>query len=168
MGLLNLFAPRPQPQTPMILSILPGAAAQEIRQGRLPVLRTNKVFLKAGENCHYIDKAIYEKRIVRKRYVRKNSGYSTKGFFKGTRFYTGNGVTEQQDNVTYEQYRGVLYITNQRIIFQGEQEGFTLKLDDLVAIEPYLNCIELQTSKAQYRLFIPDGNIVQTVLQLAK
>lgn len=72
MGLLDLF--KPQSKTPMVQSILPDAAVQEILRGRLPILNTNKIFLKSGEVCHYIDKAIYEKKTVRKRYVRRNSG----------------------------------------------------------------------------------------------
>ena len=166
MGLLDLF--NPQPQTPTVQSIQPAAAVQEIMHGRLPILNSNKIFLKAGETCHYIDKAIYEKRTVRKRYVRRNNGYSAPGLFKGTRINFGGGTTDQVDNVTYQTLRGILYITNRRIIFQGEQEGFTLKVDDLVAITPYSNCVEIQTSKAQYRIFVPNGNVTQAVLQLIR
>lgn len=53
MGFLDLF--RPQPTTPTITSILPDVAKQEIMLGRLPILNTNKIFLKSGEQCHYID-----------------------------------------------------------------------------------------------------------------
>lgn len=165
MGLLDLFK---QPQFPSVQTILPDAAIQEIMRGRLPILNTNKIFLKLGETCHYIDKAIYEKRTVRKRYVRRNSGYSMPGLFKGTRVNFGSGTTDQQDNVTYQTLRGILYITNRRIIFQGEQEGFDAKIDDLVAITPYSNCVELQTSKTHYKIFVPNGNVVQAVLQLVR
>lgn len=165
MGLFDMFK---APQTPTVQSILPAAAVQEIMHGRLPILNSNKIFLKAGETCHYIDKAIYEKRTVRKRYVRRNNGYSAPGLFKGTRINFGGGTTDQVDNVTYQTLRGILYITNRRIIFQGEQEGFTLKVDDLVAITPYSNCVEIQTSKAQYRIFVPNGNVTQAVLQLIR
>ena len=165
MGLFDMFK---APQTPTVQSILPVAAVQEIMHGRLPILNSNKIFLKAGETCHYIDKAIYEKRTVRKRYVRRNNGYSAPGLFKGTRINFGGGTTDQVDNVTYHTLRGILYITNRRIIFQGEQEGFTLKVDDLVAITPYSNCVEIQTSKAQYRIFVPNGNVTQAVLQLIR
>lgn len=166
MGLLDLF--KPQSKTPMVQSILPDAAVQEILRGRLPILNTNKIFLKSGEICHYIDKAIYEKKIVRKRYVRRNSGYSAPGLFKGTRVNYGGGTTDQVDNVTYQTMRGILYITNRRIIFQGDQEGFDLKVDDLVAITPYSNCVELQTSKTHYKIFVPNGNVTQSVLQLIR
>lgn len=165
MGFLDLFR---QPKTPVVQTILPDAACQEIMRGRLPILRTNKIFLKSGESCHYIDKAIYEKRTVRKRYVRRNSGYSAPGLFKGTRVSFGGGTTDQVDNVTYQMLRGILYITNRRIIFQGEQEGFDIKVDDLVAITPYSNCVELQTSKTHYKIFVPNGNVTQAVLQLVR
>ncbi len=166
MGLFDLF--NPQPKTPMVQSILPDAAVQEIMRGRLPILNTNKIFLKSGETCHYIDKAIYEKKTVRKRYVRRSSGYSVPGLFKGTRVNFGGGTTDQLDNVTYQALRGILYITNRRIIFQGEQEGVDVKVDDLVAITPYSNCVELQTSKMHYKIFVPNGNVTQAVLQLVR
>ena len=77
MGFLDLF--NPQPKTPIVTTILPDIAKQEILRGRLPILKTNKIFLKNGEVCHYKDKAIYEKKTVRKRYVRRNTGYSVPG-----------------------------------------------------------------------------------------
>lgn len=94
--------------------------------------------------------------------------YSAPGLFKGTRVNYGGGTTDQVDNVTYQTMRGILYITNRRIIFQGDQEGFDLKVDDLVAITPYSNCVELQTSKTHYKIFVPNGNVTQSVLQLIR
>lgn len=164
MGLLDLF--RPQAETPFVQSILPNAAVQEIMRGRLPILNTNRIFLKSGEACHYIDKAIYEKETVQKRSIRRSAGYSVPGLFKGTRIHFGGGTIDQEPNITYQKLRGILYITNHRIIFQGAQEGFDMWVADLVAIAPYSNCVELQTRKAHYRLFVPDGNLLQTVLQL--
>ena len=70
------------------------------------------------------------------------------------------------DNVQYEEIRGILYITNQRIIFVGESEGFDKKVSDLIALSPYLNCVELQFSKQTYKIFVPDGNITNNVLRL--
>ncbi len=166
MGFLDLF--RPQPQTPIVTSILPDIAKQEIMRGRLPILNTNKIFLKGGETCHYIDKAIYEKKTVRKRYVRRNTGYSMPGLFKGTRINMGGGNTDVVDNVQYDTFRGILYITNKRIIFVGDQNGFDKKIDDLIALTPYSNCVELQFSKDTYKLFVPDGNVTHAVLQIIR
>ena len=96
MGFLDLFTP--QPTTPVVSSILPDAAKQEIIRGRLPILNTDKVFVKPGEHCHYIEKAIYEKRTVSKRYVRRNTGYSVPGVFKGSRIRIGGGNTARISN----------------------------------------------------------------------
>ncbi len=166
MGLFDLF--NPKPSAPTIISILPDVAKQEIMKGRLPILNTNKIFLKSGEQCHYIDKAIYEKKTVKKRYVRRNNGYSMPGLFKGTRINVGGGHTDVIDNAQYETFRGILYITNKRIIFVGEANGFDKKIDELVALTPYANCVELQFSKENYKLFVPDGNVTNAVLQQVK
>ena len=166
MGFFDLF--KPQPTTPIVTTILPDIARQEIMRGRLPILNTNKIFLKAGEQCHYIDKAIYEKKIIKKRYVRRNNGYSVPGLFKGTRINMGGGHTDVVDNVSYDTIRGILYITNKRIIFVGDQTGFDKKLSDLIAITPYSNCVELQFSKDNYKIFVPDGNVTHMVLQLIR
>ena len=163
MGFFDLF--NPSPVVPTITSILPDAAKQEIMRGRLPILRTNKIFLKSGEECHYVDKAIYEKKTVKKRYVRRNNGYSVPGLFKGTRINMGGGHTDVVDNVQYETIHGMLYITNKRIIFVSGENGFDKKIDDLVALTPYTNCVELQFSKDNYKIFVPDGNVTNAVLQ---
>ena len=163
MGLLDIFK---MPQAPTVQSILPQVAVNEIMSGRLPILNTDKIFLKGGEKCHYIDKAIYEKKIVKKRYVRRNNTYNMPGLFKGTKISIGGGHTDVTDNVQYETYRGILYITNRRIIFQGESNGFEVKIADLIAIQPYGNCVELQCKKENYKIFVPNGVIPHKVLQL--
>lgn len=60
MGILDFF--QPKRIAPVITSILPDVAKQEIMNGRLPILKTDNIFLKSGEVCHFIDKAIYEKK----------------------------------------------------------------------------------------------------------
>lgn len=165
MSLLDLFA-SPRPTVPTVSSILPDAAKREIIQGRLPILNTDKIFLKSGEHCHYIDKALYEKKTLQKRYVRRGNGYSMPGLFKGTRVHMGGGHTDVVSQPHYETIRGILYLTNKRLIFVGESGGFDKKLGDLVAITPYSNCIELQFAKECYKLFVPDGVVAHRALQL--
>ena len=165
MGFLDIF----KPKAPMVQSILPQVAVDEILHGRLPILNTDKVFLKAGEHCHYIDKAIYEKRTVQKRYISRKHGTSYPGiFFKDVRHHYGGRTTDVVDNVQYSTFRGILYITNRRMIFVGEQGGFDKKLDELIAITPYSNCVELQTSKETYKIFVPNGTVVHAVLQMVR
>ncbi|WP_294411282.1 hypothetical protein [uncultured Ruminococcus sp.] len=166
MGILDIFSQ--QSQVPTVNSILPDVAKQEIMNGRLPILNNDKIFMRSGEHCHFIDKAIYEKKKVNKRYVRRGNGYSMPGIFKGTRIHMRGGHTDVVDNIQYETIRGVLYITNQRIIFVAESDGFDKKISDLIALTPYSNCVELQFSKQIYKLFVPDGNVAQMVLRLIK
>ena len=122
--------------------------------------------MKKGEICHYADRAIYEKRTVSKKRIRKNTGYSMPGLFKGTRVHVGGGNSEYVEDVKYSTIKGILYITTQRIIFVGGADGFDRKTDTLVAVTPYANCIELQFSKETLKLFVPDGNLPHIVLKL--
>ena len=57
-----------QNQIPTVTTILPDAARQEIVAGRLPILNTDKLFLKRGEKIHFIDKAINMEQKVVKEY----------------------------------------------------------------------------------------------------
>lgn len=164
MGFLDIFKTQSLP--PAVSSILPDAARQQLYRGQLPILQPNNLFLKSGEVCHYADRAIYEKRIVNKKRVRKGTGYSMPGLFKGTRVHMGGGNTVTEDDIRYETIKGILYVTNKRVIFVGGSDGFDKKTDDLVAVTPYANCIELQFSKETLKLFVPDGNLPHTVLKL--
>lgn len=164
MGFLDRLSP--QATTPTVPSVLPDAAKQQILRGQLPILQPNNLFLKKGETCHYADRAIYEKRTVNKKRIRKNTGYSMPGLFKGTRVHVGGGNTEYVDEVQYSTIKGVLYITTKRIVFVGGNDGFDRKVEDLVAVTPYANCIELQFSKETLKLFVPDGNLPHIVLRL--
>lgn len=164
MGFLDIFKTQSLP--PAVPSILPDAARQQLYRGQLPILQPNNLFLKSGEVCHYADRAIYEKRIVNKKRVRKGTGYSMPGLFKGTRVHMGGGNTVTEDDIRYETIKGILYVTNKRVIFVGGSDGFDKKTEDLVAVTPYANCIELQFSKETLKLFVPDGNLPHTVLRL--
>ena len=164
MGFLELF--NIQAQTPTVPSVLPENAKLKILQGKIPILELNNLFLKNGEVCHYADRAIYEKRTVNKKTIRNNTRYSMPGLFKKTRIYRVGGNSTCVDDVQYSKIKGYLYITSKRIIFVGGSDGFDRKIEDLVAVTPYANCIELQFSKETLKLFVPDGNLPHTVLRL--
>ncbi|MCD8099056.1 MAG: hypothetical protein LUE06_00545 [Oscillospiraceae bacterium] len=164
MGFLDIF--NTQPSTPTVPSVLPDIAKQQILRGRLPTLQPNNLLLRNGELCHYADRAIYEKRTVSKRRVRKNRGYSMPGLLNGTSMHFGGGESEFIEDEKFSTIKGVLYVTNERIIFVAEHDGFDRKTDDLIAVTPYVNCIELQFSKETLKLFVPDGNLLHNVLRL--
>ena len=119
MGIFSNLFKQPSSQPPTVPTILPQTAKQQIASGILPSLNIDKILLKSGEVCHYADKAIYEKKIVSKHYVRHNQGVSMPGIFKGDRVHFGGGDTQVEQNITYEQIKGYLFVTNRRIVFVG-------------------------------------------------
>lgn len=151
-------------QIPMVTSILPAAAKNEIMSGRLPILNTDQIFLKRGEKIHFIDKAIKLEEKKVKQY--QHYGHSSPGLFKGTRMNFGRGKTIE--HIELVQHRGILYITNQRVIFQAKDGGFDKTYHYLTAITPYNNACEIQFGNKCYCLVVADGNVVYQTLQLIK
>lgn len=147
---------------PTVTTILPDAARREIVASRLPILNTDKLFLKKGETIHYIDKAINMEQKKVKEY--RHSGFSMPGLFEGNRYSQGRGRTVE--HVELVQHRGILYVTNQRIVFQAKEGGFDKNYRYLTAITHYSNACELQFGSKTYCLIVADGNILNHVLKL--
>ena len=150
---------------PTVSSILPDAAKQEIISGRLPVINTDHIFPKKGEKVHYIDKAINVE--IKKTKIYVHYGVSRPGLIlHENRVNYGRGrPIEKEENVYH---KGILYITNQRIIFQAKENGFDKTFKYLTAFVPYSNGIELQFGNKSYTILVSDGSIVNQVLQLIK
>lgn len=64
------------------------------------------------------------------------------------------------------EFKGILYITNKRVILQCKDNGFDKLHRYLTAIKPYSNGIELQYGNKTYSLIVPDGALVNEVLRL--
>ncbi len=151
-------------QIPTITTILPVAAKQEIMAGRLPILNADSIFLKRGEKIHYLDKAINQEERIKKTY--RHIGHSGPGLFKGTRYNVGEGKPIEKVEVI--QHKGILYVTNQRIIFQAKDQGFDKSYRYLTAIQPYSNGCEIQFGNKTYCMIVPDGNCLYEALQQIK
>lgn len=151
-------------QIPIVISILPDAARQEIIAGRLPILNTDKLFLKKGEKIHFIDKAVNMEQKKVKEFL--HSGGSAPGLFKGTRWSAGRG--KAVEHIELVQHRGILYVTNQRIVFQATEWGFDKQYRYLTAITPYSNGCEMQFGSKTYCLIVADGSILNHVLKLIR
>lgn len=168
MGLFDwLFNSLPSSsQPPSVPSILPAVAKNEILNGRLPHVNPDKLFLKRGEICHYADRAILEmpktKKIANSRHV----GHSVPGLLQGNRWNMGHTITYFEESTYVLKYKGILYVTNKRIIFSSSGYGFDKQFQYLSSFCPYTNGIDLQYGSTIYRLFVPDGNIVANVIQM--
>ena len=157
---MGLFGPKQQMQ--ITDSILPLAAKNEIMASRLPQLNTDKIFLKKGEVCSYIDKAILNIHVKKK--MSQHIGHTSPGLFKGTRI--GTGITKPIEYEETKQQKGILYITNKRVIFQAPQNAFDKQHRYLTSIEPYSNAVVPQYGDKTYELVVADGSIVNHVLKL--
>lgn len=157
---MGLFGPKQQME--ITESILPIAAKNEIMASRLPQLNTDKLFLKNGEVCSYIDKAILNIHV--KKRITKHVGHSSPGLFKGTRINTGMSKPIEYEET--KQQKGILYITNKRVVFQAPENAFDKQHRYLTSIAPYSNAVVLQYGDKTYELIVPDGAIVNHVLKL--
>lgn len=157
---MGLFGPKQQME--ITESLFPVAAKNEIMASRLPQLNTDKIFLKKGEYCTYIDKAILNIHV--KKRITQHIGHSSPGLFKGTRISTGRSKPIEYEET--KQQKGILYITNKRVIFQAPQNAFDKQHRYLTSIEPYSNAVILQYGEKTYELIVPDGSIVNHVLKL--
>lgn len=166
MGFFDWLFGQPQPQIPTIDSILPSVVIDEIKQGRLPHINTDRLFVKRGEICHYADRAVLMVEKKNKVYRTKNFGISGPGIFKGNRYHHGQATTSSKEQIETEEYQGILYITNKRIIFTSKARGFDKQYRYLSAVKPYTNGIELQYSSTIYSLLVPDGTIAYAVIQM--
>jgi hypothetical protein len=162
MGLLNdLFGKN---KIPTIISILPVAAKQEIESGRLPILNTDNLFLKRGEKIHYIEKGINLELKTVKQYA--HIGRNTPGLLKGNRWSAG--IAKPIETKEMVQHRGILYVTNQRIVFQASEGGFDKTYKYLTAITPYIDACELQFGNKTINMIVPNGNLLYQAIQLVK
>lgn len=151
-----------------IPSVFPEEAKQLIISGKLPLLQSSKLFEKPGEKIHYIDRAVLIKKNKIKKRVGGTAGYSIPGLLKGSRIHLGGNKGYYVDDYIEEQIKGVLYITNQRIVFVSSQDGFDMMLSSFTAMNYYSDAIELQHGKEIKLLYVPDGRFPHMVVTLIR
>lgn len=86
--------------------------------------------------------------------------------FKGSRYNVG--VARPIERTELVQHRGILYVTNQRIVFQASEWGFDKTYRYLTAITPYVDACEMQFGHKTYNMIVADGNLLYQALQLVK
>ena len=168
MSFLDWFFGQSQPRTPTIPSILPDVAKNEITQGRLPHINVDELFTKPGEICHYAERAILTIEKTKKVVNSRNHGVSTPGIFKGDRYHWGGTSSTVDEIMETEHHKGMLYVTNKRIIFRSKTTGFDKQYRYLSSVKPYSNAIELQYGSVIYSIFVPDGSVIYSVIQMLK
>lgn len=167
-NLKHLFQLLQMQQATDIPSILPPAAVQCIKSGKLPQINTNTVFLSFGEYVHYIDRAILitEKNMVTG-YTGGSSGWSFP-VFKGVRYRTGryHGTPKRED--VQENTKGILYFTSERVIFAAKKNGFDKKINSISTIIPYSSGMDLQIGNTTYMIKLPNGSLAFSVITMLR
>lgn len=145
-------------------SIMPSGAVQDIMSGRLPRIENNNIFFKQGEYCCYMDNAVlFEDR--KKSFV-PHGGVSVPGPLKVGRLHLGAGVPIEYNKT--EQYEGILYMTNRRVIFDCKDHGFDRPYSYLSSYKYYDDGIDFQFGNKSYSLEVPDGNVPYHVLKIVQ
>ena len=164
MGLMDALIgyEKPSTDTPTVSTILPDEAKNEIINSRLPHLITDKVFLKKGEVCHYIDKSLMMKPVTKRAYNATGFGVAIFGL------QIRKGFILPIEGQEHEQIKGIIYVTNRRTIFQATSNGFDKPHSALTSVTPYANGIAMQYGGTHYCLIVPNGSIVNKVYSIIR
>lgn len=122
---------------------------ERMRQSGKVACPPTNVILQAGEIA-LLDEAsiLYESRAYR---VGGGAGTRIGGM------YIGGGVSESQQRLK-EITQGRVTLTNERLIFDGSLENRTLRLPDIVSVEPWSDAIEVNTQRRAKSLVIQVAN----------
>ena len=148
-----------------IPAIMPAGALEQIRQGIIPTMRTDRIMLSDGEECHFSERAIIVTEKKRRRYVGRSNGFSFR-VCRGVTYRTGQNRGTPIEETYTEKNKGLLYVTNKRIIFVSDKNAFDKKLKSLTAITPYSNAVQFQFSSKTYTVMVPDGGIINSLISL--
>lgn len=157
----NIMGITPPEKPPTLTSIFPPAAAQRIRAGKLPTIQVDKLILEGGEVCRFVDVAAMM--TIKKRYRTSRAGGSYR-ITKGFTFHLGNSETTSTSEPEYT--KGLLYITDYRIVFVSNRNGFDQKLKKLTAVTPYSDALSFQFGGKSYPVLLPDPDTANLVINL--
>lgn len=160
----SLFGIRLSEDAPKLQSLVPQRISNEIMSGQLPTFRPSTIMLGKNETCHFMDRASLAVKQKEKQYHSRRSG----GSYKWTKNYTlhsSSSTTKPVEQEWYEYKEGVIFVTNQRIIFVAPEHGFERKVKNLTAVIPYSDAVSIQFSSQTITLILPQAQLMAMVLQ---
>ncbi len=161
----SLFGIRLSEDAPELQSLVPQRISNEIMSGQLPTFRPSTIMLGKNETCHFMDKASLAVKQKEKQYHSRRSG----GSYKWTKNYTSHSSSSTTKPVEQEWYEfkdGVVFVTNERIIFVAPEHGFEKKIKNLTAVIPYTDAIALQFGSQTITIMLPQAQLMAMVLQM--
>jgi hypothetical protein len=153
------------PMIPKMTTIMPAIAVNEIRAGRLPQLNTNTIILGKNELCRFVDQASLIMDRTSTHYEGRSSGVSFR-IIRGVYYRIGQSRGTPVKTKTQEYENGVLYITDRRVIFVAQSNGFEIALKDITAIVNYTDAIGLQVGGRSYNILLPQSDIAAQTIRI--
>lgn len=148
-----------------IPAIMPAGAIDQINKGILPKITTDNIILTDGEECHFAERAILVTEKIEKHYEGTSNGISVR-IIKNVTYRTGKRKGKPVEQVVQEKTKGLVYITNKRIIFLAGKNAFEKKYSTLTAYAPYSNAINLQFGTKTFNLMVPNGAAISRVISM--
>lgn len=161
----SLFGIRLNEDAPQLQSLVPQRISNEIMTGQLPKFNPSTIILGKNERCHFMDKAALAVRKQEKSYTTHRAGNSYK-MTKNWTVYSTNGRSKPIVQEWYEFKEGVVFVTNERIIFVASEHGFEKKIKNLTAVIPYTDAVALQFGSQTINLMMPQSQLMVMVLQM--
>lgn len=152
-------------KTPQLKSVLTEEVRGEIARGGLPVIRiSSDMYMHPGETCRYVEQAIYEKKVRVPRGSTKRA--LSRGLFRARQQDdVRTSAADSVVDISFEQVRGYLYVTDTRVIFTSPSERWEHGIDELLSVKPYLNAVKLQFGRESRKVFVPDGSLAACLLR---
>ena len=146
-------------------SLMSKEIIEKINNGQLPEITiTNGVNLAEGEICHYADTAYtFKDKTVTTGYTGKSSGVSIR-LMKGLTYRTGGSGGKAIRETQRTMYKGILFITNKRVIYTSTKESF----DKITSIIEAKDGILLQIGSTTYSIIVPTHSEFIKVFNMAK
>ena len=155
MGLFSDLFANTNREVDSIPAFMPATLINQINSGVIPIVKTNKIMLSNGEVCHFAERAILVTEKIIKHYNGRHNGFSFR-VMKGVTYRTGQSRGTPVEEKSTVKTKGVFYITDKRLIFIADENGFEKKLSSLTAITPYSNAVKLQFGNKTTTLLVPD------------
>ncbi|MCU7380818.1 hypothetical protein OBO34_21115 [Clostridiales Family XIII bacterium ASD5510] len=123
------------------------------------------LFLNDGELCFFQGQAETRKeKQVTTGYSGGSKGVSLR-VAKGVSLRVGNSKGTLDKKTVTESTPGTLYITNRRIIYISEKNGFDKKFNAISGIKFYRDGLQLQIGQRNYILYTSDSQRIATILK---
>ena len=145
----------------------------EIQQGNMPTMPVTNLIMQKGEKAYWVEPAILaEEKVLRRRFEGGSQGVSFR-IMKGVSYRVGGfrGHSVSETGVVAVS-TGNLIITNKRIVFQGDNKSFAVKMDKILDSQLFTNGLQFsENNRSKPRLikFAQLGNhdIIGAILSYA-